>query len=114
MSRAPLSEATLARRAAELRAEHRRTSPLAGVTWPSGLEETAPTWGDRIFAVLFVVVGAALIGAIFAGLVAPDGCPPAEAIFGDGSACDAYVRDEEYYNRRLGILPTAPNHTDTE
>ena len=114
MSRAPMSEATLARRARELRDEHRRESPLAGAVWPSGVPQTAPTWGDRIFAVAFVAVGAAFIAAIFVGLVAPDGCPPAEAIFGDAHACDAYVRGEAYYNERLGISPTAPTHTDTE
>lgn len=107
MSRAPMSEATLARRARELREEHRRTSPLAGATWPSGLEETAPTWGDRLFAVAFVAVGAAFIAAIFVGLVAPDGCPPAEAIFGDAHACDEYVRGEAYWNDRLGVPPDA-------
>jgi hypothetical protein len=48
------------------------------------------------------------------GLIAPDGCPPAEALFGDAHACDTYVKGEAYYNERLGISPTAPNHTDTE
>jgi hypothetical protein len=98
-----MSEATLARRARELREEHRRTSPLAGVAWPSSLEETAPTWGDRIFAVAFVAAGALLVAAILVGFLAPEGCPPAEAILGDAHACDEYVRGEAYWNHRLGV-----------
>ena len=97
-----------------MREEHRSTSPLAGAAWPSGLEGTAPTWGDRALGVVFLAVGAAFVAALIMGLIAPDGCPPAEALFGDAHACDTYVKGEAYYNERLGISPTAPNHTDTE
>ena len=113
MSRAPMSEATLARRARELREEHRRTSPLAGVTWPSGSEEREPTWGDRIFAVLAVGVWAALFAALVLGLVAPEGCPLEVVVFGADDACEAYVKDEAYWNARLGVPPT-DNHNDKE
>ena len=112
MSRAPMSEATLARRAQELREEHRRTSPLAGAVWPSGAQ-SATTWGDRIFAVLAVGVWAALFAALVLGLIAPEGCPPAEAIFGDARACDAYVKDEAYWDARLGV-PLTNNRNDKE
>ena len=112
MSRAEV-EKIIARRVRAMREEHRRTSPLAGFVWPSGLEESAPTWGERALGVVFIAVGAAFVAALIVGLVAPDGCPPAEAIFGDAQACDAYVRDEAYYNERLG-LPAANNRNDKE
>ena len=111
MSRAEV-EKLVARRVRAMREEHRRTSPLAGAAWPSGAPVAAPTWVDRLLEVVFVAVGAAFIAAIFVGLIAPDGCPPAEAIFGDAHACDAYVRGEAYYNERLGISPAATNQTE--
>lgn len=112
MSRAEV-EKIIARRVRAMREEHRRTSPLAGAVWPSGLEETAPTWADRTLGVVFLAVGAAFVAALIMGLIAPDGCPPAEVLFGDAHACDAYVRDEAYYTERLG-LPAANNCNDKE
>lgn len=112
MSRAEV-EKLIARRVRAMREEHRRTSPLAGAVWPSGLEETPPTWGDRALGVVFIAVGAAFVAALIVGLVAPDGCPPVEAVFGGAQACDAYVKDEAYYNERLG-LPAANNRNETE
>ena len=107
-----MSEATLARRARELREEHSRTSPLAGAVWPSGLEERATTWGDRIFAALALAVWAVLFATIVLGLVAPEGCPLEEVVFGADDACEAYAKDEAYWNARLGVPPD--NHNDKE
>ena len=112
MSRAEV-EKLVARRVRAMREEHRRTNPLAGAVWPSGLEESAPTWGDRALGVVFIAVGAAFVFALIMGLIAPDGCPPAEALFGDAHACDEFVRGEAYYNERLG-LPAANNRNDKE
>ena len=112
MSRAEV-EKIIARRVRAMREEHRRTSPLAGAVWPSGLKESAPTWGDRALGVVFISVGAAFVAALIVGLVAPDGCPPAEAIFGDAHACDEFVRGEAYYDERLG-LPAANNRNEKE
>jgi hypothetical protein len=106
-------EKIIARRVRAMREEHRRTSPLAGAVWPSGLEESAPTWGERALGVVFIAVGAAFVAALIVGLVAPDGCPPVEAVFGDAHACDAYVRDEAYWDARLGVRPDNAN-TDKE
>ena len=105
MSRAPMSEATLARRVAQLREDQRRESAFTGVTWPSGAQSTT-TWLDRVVGLLAFSVGAALVAALVLGFIAPDGCPPVEAIFGDAHACDAYVMDEAYWNARLGPPPT--------
>ena len=107
-------EKIIARRVRAMREEHRHTSPLAGAVWPSGLEESAPTWADRALGVVFLAVGVAFVAAIIVGLAAPDGCPPAEAIFGDAHACDEFVRDEAYYNERLGLPAANTLNTTTE
>lgn len=112
MSRAPMSEATLARRVAQLREDQRRESAFTGVTWPSGAQSTT-TWLDRVVGLLAFSVGAVLVAALVLGLIAPDGCPPAEAILGDAHACDAYVKDEAYWDARLGV-PLTDNLNDKE
>jgi hypothetical protein len=107
-----MSEATLARRVAQLREDQRRESAFTGVTWPSGAQSTT-TWLDRVVGLLAFSVGAVLVAALVLGLIAPDGCPPAEAILGDAHACDAYVKDEAYWDARLGV-PLTDNLNDKE
>jgi hypothetical protein len=108
-----MSEATLARRVAQLREDQRRESAFTGVAWPSGHEEREPTWLDRVVGLLAFSVGAMLVAALVLGFLAPEGCPPAEAILGDAHACDAYVKDEAYWNARLGT-PLTDNLNDKE
>jgi hypothetical protein len=82
-----------------LRAEHRRTSPLAGVNWPSGAGERTG-WGDRLAAGALLALWATLVAMIGLAWFAPEGCPVDAAVFGDEHACDAYVRDAAYWDAR--------------
>ena len=95
-----MNPARIASRATALREEHRRTSPFAGVNWPSGVESTAPTWGDRLAVGAFLAVGATLFAVLVLGWFAPEDCPLDAAVFGDEHACDAYVRDAAYWHAR--------------
>ena len=112
MSRAEV-EKIIARRVRAMREEHRRTSPLAGFVWPPSGAQSTTTWLDRVVGLLAFSVGAVLVAALVLGLLAPEGCPPAEAILGDAHACDAYVKDEAYWNARLGT-PPINNRNDKE
>ena len=87
-------------RPGSLRAEHKRTSPFAGVNWPSGVESTAPSWGDRLAAVGLLAIWATIFAVIGLAWFAPEGCPVDAAVFGDEHACDAYVRDAAYWDAR--------------
>lgn len=92
----------IAPRPGSLRAEHKRTSPFAGVNWPSGVEETAPSWGSRLaaFAVLTLWMGMFVVGVL--GWFAPEGCPVEDVVF-HPEACAAYERGEAYWDAHTGI-----------
>lgn len=89
-------------RPGSLRAEHKRTSPLAGANWPSGVEETAPSWGSHLVTgvVLALCVGMFVVGVL--GWFAPEGCPVEDVVF-HPQACAAYERGEAYWDARMGI-----------
>ena len=88
-----------------LRAEHKRTSPFAGVNWPSGASNTF-SWGDSLAAFALIVIWATIFAVIALTWFAPKDCPLDAAVFGGEHGCDAY--ETTYWQSNTPNTEAAP------